>query len=113
MSRLRFVIIPAVLSFEILGDVLNLKQSQESGMFAPIGHPDHKNVVELVHPVDLGQQLVDDGVVHLRNKLDNLFDNYIVHPRALATARPSSLTDRIDLVEDNDVQTCNDQKMMV
>ena len=34
-------------------------------MFAPIGHPDHKNVVELVHPVDLGQQLVDDGVVHL------------------------------------------------
>ena len=40
-------------------------------MFAPIGHPDHKNVVELVHPVDLGQQLVDDGVVHLRSKLDN------------------------------------------
>ena len=71
MSLLRFVIIAAVLSFEILGDVSNLKQSQESGMFAPIGHPDHKNVVELVHPVDLGQQLVDDGVVHLRSKLDN------------------------------------------
>ena len=71
MSRLRFVIIAAVLSFEKLGDASNLKQSQESGMFAPIGHPDHKNVVELVHPVDLGQQLVDDGVVHLRSKLDN------------------------------------------
>ena len=71
MSLLRFVIIAAVWSFEILGDVSNLKQFQESGMFAPIGHPDHKNVVELVHPVDLGQQLVDDGVVHLRNKLDN------------------------------------------
>ena len=89
MSLLRFVII-----------AVSLKQL----LFAPIGHPDHKNVVELVHPVDLGQQLVDDGVVHLRSKLDNLFDNYIVHPRALATARPSSLTDRIDLVEDNDVQ---------
>ena len=46
-------------------------QSQATGIFAPIGHPDHKNVVELVHPVDLGQQLVDDGVVHLRSKLDN------------------------------------------
>ena len=35
----------------------------------------------------------------------------IVHPRALATARPSSLADRVDLVEDNDVQTCNDETM--
>ena len=35
----------------------------------------------------------------------------IIPPRALATARPSSLTDRIDLVEDNDVQTCNDETM--
>ena len=30
----------------------------------------------------------------------------IVHPRALATARPSSLADRVDLVKDDDVQTC-------
>ena len=64
MSLLRFVIIAAVL-YLVKWSCINLKQSQESGMFAPIGHPDHKNVVELVHPVDLGQQLVDDGVVHL------------------------------------------------
>ena len=30
----------------------------------------------------------------------------IVHPRALATARPSSLADRVDLVKDDDVKTC-------
>ena len=34
----------------------------------------------------------------------------IIHPRALATARPSSLADRVDLVEDDDVQTCIDEE---
>ena len=34
----------------------------------------------------------------------------INHPRALATARPSSLADRVDLVKDDDVQAFNDEE---
>jgi len=30
---------------------------------SPVGHADHQDVVELVDPVDLGQQLIDDCVV--------------------------------------------------
>ena len=37
----------------------------------------------------------------------------IIHPRALATARPSSLADRVDLVEDDDVQACIDMMVMM
>ena len=32
-------------------------------MSLPVGHPDDEDVVELVHAVYLGQQLVDHGVV--------------------------------------------------
>jgi hypothetical protein len=30
---------------------------------SPVGHADNQDVVELVDPVDLGQQLIDDCVV--------------------------------------------------
>ena len=63
----------------------------------PVGHPNHQDVVQSVYTVDLGQQLVHDGVVDTR----------------AAGNAASFLADGIDLVEDNDVQTCNDQKMMV
>ena len=32
----------------------------------PIGHSDDKDVVELVDAVNLGEQLVDNGVIHPR-----------------------------------------------
>ena len=50
---------------------------------------DDQDVVELLHPVDLGQQLVDHGVVHARAA---------GHAAAL-------LADRVDLVEYDDVKT--------
>lgn len=48
-----------------------------------------QDVVELLHSVDLGQKLVDHGVVH---------------PRA-AGPRSSLLADGIQLVKDDDVET--------
>ena len=58
---------------------------------APIGHSDDKDIVELVDPVNLGEKLVHNGVIH---------------PRALSPARPSSFADCVDLVKDDDVQPC-------
>lgn len=49
---------------------------------------DDQDVVQLLHPVNLGQELVDHGVVH---------------PRA-AGARSSLLADGVQLVEDDDVE---------
>ena len=31
---------------------------------APVGHPDDKNVVELVHTVNLGEELIHHSVIH-------------------------------------------------
>ena len=64
-----------------------------SHVFPPIGHSDHKNIIELVHSVNLGEKLVD---------------NSVVDPRTLATAGASRLADRVDLVKDDDVQACKD-----
>lgn len=36
---------------------------------APVGHADEQDVVEGVHAIDLGQQLVDHGVMHARAAL--------------------------------------------
>ena len=30
----------------------------------PVGHANQENVVEGIHTINLGEQLVDDGVVH-------------------------------------------------
>lgn len=49
---------------------------------------DDQDVVELLHAVDLGQQLVDHGVVHAR----------------AAGARASLLADGIQLIEDDDME---------
>jgi len=54
----------------------------------PVGHPDDEYVVETVDAVDLGEQLVDDGLLHARARL---------HGAPLPA-------DRVDLVEDDDVQ---------
>ena len=61
-------------------------------MNVPIGHSDDKDIVELVDAVNLGEELVDHGVIHART---------------LSPARTSSFADRIDLVKDDDVQACN------
>mmetsp|Transcript_10233 Transcript_10233/g.24613 ORF Transcript_10233/g.24613 Transcript_10233/m.24613 type:complete len:343 (-) Transcript_10233:546-1574(-) len=53
-----------------------------------VGHADEEDVVERVHPIYLGEQLVHHGVVHARR---------VVRAAAL-------LADRVDLVEDDDVQ---------
>lgn len=54
----------------------------------PVGHANQQDVVEGVHAVDLGQQLVDDGVVRARA---------VAHAAALPA-------DGVDLVKDDDVQ---------
>ena len=54
----------------------------------PVGHPDDEDVVERVHAVDLGQQLVHHGVGHAR---------------AVGDGAPL-LADGVDLVEDHDVK---------
>jgi hypothetical protein len=54
-----------------------------------VGHADDDDVVERLHSVDVGEQLVDHLVAHLRP-----------HP----AVRSPLLADRVDLVEHDDVQ---------
>ena len=55
---------------------------------APVGHSNEQDIVERVHAVNLGEQLIDDGVMH-----------------AGATLHAASLlADGIDLVKDDDMQ---------
>jgi hypothetical protein len=39
-------------------------QRQGGDYLVPVGHPDDKNVVELVHTVNLGKELIHHSVVH-------------------------------------------------
>ena len=55
----------------------------------PVGHADDQDIVELVHSVYLGQELVDHSVVHAA---------------AVAGLRAPRLADGVDLVEDDDVE---------
>ena len=55
---------------------------------SPVGHANEQDVVEGIHAVNLGQQLVDDGVVHA----------------AAAGHAAALLADGVDLVKDDDVQ---------
>ena len=55
----------------------------------PVGHADDQDIVELVHAVYLGKELVDHSVVHAA---------------AVAGLRAPSLADGVDLVKDDDVE---------
>lgn len=54
-----------------------------------VGHTNHQDVVQLFNTVDLGQQLVHHSIMHT----------------AIATDTSSSLTNGIDFVEDDDMQS--------
>ena len=55
---------------------------------SPVGHANEQDVVQSVHAINLGQQLVDNGVVHA----------------AAAGHAAALLADGVDLVKDDDVQ---------
>lgn len=55
---------------------------------APVGHADEQDVVQGIHAVDLGEQLVDHSVMHA----------------AAAGHAAALLADGIDLIKDDDVQ---------
>lgn len=62
--------------------------AHSAGQHPPVGHADEQDVVQRVHAVNLGQQLVDHGVVH-----------------AAAVAHAAArLAHRVDFVENDDVQ---------
>lgn len=62
----------------------------------PVGHADHEDVVELLHAVDLREQLVDHGVVDAR----------------VPGHGASGLADGIDLVEYDYVQAAVGSSLM-
>ena len=55
---------------------------------SPVGHANEQDVIEGIHAIDLGEQLIDDGVVHA----------------AAAGHAAALLADGVDLVKDDDVQ---------
>ena len=100
MSILRCFVFSLLFTYYIISlkNIICVSQSRVMcftiiSMFPPIGHSDHKNIIELVHSVNLGEKLVDNGVID---------------PRTLATAGASRLADRVNLVKDDDVQACKD-----
>ena len=46
------------------GKLFKVINMQHNKFIEPVCHPDDEDVVELVHTVDLGQQLVHNRVVH-------------------------------------------------
>ena len=66
----------------------SVQRWRDCGEGAAAARTDEQDVVERVHAVDLGQQRVDDAVVHAR----------------AAAGRAAGLADRVDLVKDDHVQ---------